>query len=143
MMQLDRSSMQRTAQCSCGSVKVVAEGEPASVVACHCLDCQRRTGSVFGVGAYYPDDRLKITGATREYVRPTDAGNQFFTHFCPACGTSLFWRSDRNPGMTGIAVGAFGDPSFPAPVRSVWERSQHAWVSVPVEHHFDKGRLAK
>ena len=136
-------SMQRIAQCSCGSVRVVAEGEPASVVACHCIDCQRRTGSVLGVGAYYPDERVTITGSTREFVRPTDAGNQFLTNFCPTCGTSLFWRSDRNPGMTGIAVGAFAEPSFPAPMRSVWERSRHAWVEIPVEHHFDKGRLPK
>jgi hypothetical protein len=55
----------------------------------------------------------------------------------------MFWRSDRNPGMTGVAVGAFADPAFPAPVRSVWERSRHAWMAVPVEHHFDKGRLPK
>jgi len=136
-------SIQRTAQCACGAVQVVAAGEPVSVVACHCVDCQRRTGSVFGVGAYYPDDRITISGATCEFVRPTDAGNQFFTHFCPTCGTSMFWRSDRNPGMTGVAVGAFADPAFPAPVRSVWERSQHAWVALPVEHHFDKGRLPK
>jgi hypothetical protein len=45
--------------------------------------------------------------------------------------------------MTGIAVGAFADASFPAPVRSVWERSRHAWTEIPVEHHFDKGRLPK
>ena len=89
MMQV---SIQRTAQCSCGLVKVIVADEPASVVACHCVDCQRRTGSVLGVGAYYPDDRITITGATREFVRPTDAGNQFSTHFCPTCGTSMFWR---------------------------------------------------
>ena len=133
----------RTARCSCGSVQVVVEGEPASVVACHCVDCQRRTGSVLGVGAYYPDERITITGVTREFVRPTDAGNPFSTHFCPTCGTSIFWSSARNPGMTGVAVGTFADPAFPAPVRSVWERSRHAWMAVPVEHHFDKGRLPK
>ena len=135
--------MQRTAQCSCGCVQVVAQGEPAGVVACHCVDCQRRTGSVFGVGAYYANEQIAITGSTREFVRPTDAGHHFFTYFCPACGTSVFWRSNRNPGMTGIAVGAFADPSFPAPVRSVWECSRHSWVEIPVEHHFDKGRLPK
>jgi hypothetical protein len=140
MMQV---SIQRTARCACGSVNVVAAGEPASVVACHCVDCQRRTGSVLGVGAYYPDDRITVTGSTREFVRPTESGNRFFTHFCPTCGTSMFWRSDRNPGMTGIAVGAFADPAFPAPVRSVWERSRHAWLAVPAEHHFEKGCLPK
>ena len=135
--------MQRTAQCSCGSVKIVALGEPSSVVACHCLECQRRTGSVLGVGAYYPQEQVTISGATRQFVRPTQAGNQFFTNFCPDCGTSMYWSSGRNPGLVGVAVGAFGDPSFPLPVRSVWEQSRHSWVHVqPAQQHFPKGRVS-
>jgi len=134
--------MERTAQCACGSVRVVASGEPGSVVACHCIDCQRRTGSVFGVGAYYAQENVSVTGATREFVRPTDAGHQFFTYFCPACGTSVYWRSGKNPGLVGIAVGAFADPSFPPPIRSVWERSMHEWARVgPAAAHFPKGRV--
>ena len=134
--------MERTAQCACGSVRVVASGEPGSVVACHCIDCQRRTGSVFGVGAYYAQENVSVTGATREFVRPTDAGHQFFTYFCPTCGTSVYWRSGKNPGLVGIAVGAFADASFSPPIRSVWERSMHEWVSVgSAATHFPKGRV--
>src|SRR5512139_2233299 len=133
--------MQRRAQCSCGSVELVVVGEPSSVVACHCLACQRRTGSVFGVGAYFPQEQITVTGATQEFVRRTEAGNQFVTHFCPACGTSMHWRSDKNPGLVGVSVGAFADASFPAPVRSVWEQSKHPWVEVPpAQQHFPKGR---
>ena len=133
--------MQRTAQCSCGSVKLLVTGEPESVVACHCLACQRRTGSVFGVGAYFTSGQVTVTGLTREYARPTDAGYQFFTHFCPTCGTSTHWSSSRNPGRVGIAVGAFADPSFLAPVRSVWEQSKHDWVDVSTAgQHFPQGR---
>lgn len=135
--------MQRTAQCSCGAVKVVALGEPSSVVACHCLECQRRTGSVLGVGAYFPGDQVTVSGVTKQFLRATDAGNQFVTHFCPACGTSLYWSSGRNPGLVGVAVGAFADPSFPAPVRSVWEQSMHPWVRLEsARQHFPKGRAS-
>jgi hypothetical protein len=53
----------------------------------------------------------------------------------------MHWRSDKNPGLVGVAVGAFGDPSFPAPVRSVWEASRHAWLDVPsAQQRFPKGR---
>jgi hypothetical protein len=135
--------MQRTAQCSCGSVKIIAQGEPSSVVACHCLECQRRTGSVFGVGAYFPGENVSLTGMTREFVRATAAGNQFRTNFCPTCGSTVHWRSDKNPGLVGIAVGAFADPSFPAPVRSVWEECKHSWVEMPdAQQHYPKGRVA-
>lgn len=135
--------MQRTAQCSCGAVTLLATGEPDSVVACHCLECQRRTGSVFGVGAYFPAEQVTVTGLTHEYVRPTESGNQFFTRFCPVCGTSTHWHTSRSPGLVGIAVGAFAEPSFLSPVRSVWEQSKHAWVEVPgASQHFVKGRIA-
>lgn len=135
--------MQRIAQCSCGSVQLVASGAPEAVVVCHCLACQRRTGAPFGVGAYFPREQVAVTGTTQAFVRDTEAGNRFHTHFCPTCGTSMHWHSDRNPGRIGVAVGAFGDPSFPAPERSVWEESRHGWIAVPEScQHFPKGRVA-
>lgn len=133
--------MQRTAQCSCGALKVKVEGEPGAVVACHCLACQRRTGSPFGVGAYFPEAQATITGASKAFGRPTDSGSAFITHFCPECGTSLYWYAHKNPGLIGIAVGGFGDATFPAPARSVWEQSMHSWVAIPpAQQHFKRGR---
>lgn len=133
--------MQRIAQCSCGAVTATVEGEPAAVVACHCIECQRRTGAVFGVGAYFPEERVTFAGETTQYARPTDSGESFIQHFCPNCGTTLFWRAGKLPGHVGIAVGAFADPSFPPPVRSVWEQSRHGWIEVSAaDHHFPKAR---
>lgn len=133
--------MQRMGQCSCGSVKVTVEGDPSAVVACHCLECQRRTGSVFGVGAYFPEEKAKFSGETTQYSRLTGSGQPFVAHFCPSCGTTLYWRVGQSSGLVGIAVGAFADPSFPSPVRSVWEQSRHAWVDVSAAvQHFPRGR---
>ena len=134
--------MEREAQCQCGAVKLIATGDPAGVVACHCLACQRRTGSVFGVGAYFLAGQVTIAGLTREYVRPTDAGNTFHTHFCLTCGTTTHWQTSRHPGQVGIAVGAFAEPSFPTPVRSVWEQSRHGWLDLPATwQHVAQGRV--
>jgi len=133
-------SKRRVAHCSCGALSMTTDGEPQSVVACHCLDCQRRSGSPFGLGAYFAAEQTRVTGSPSVYARSTDAGNRFVTHFCSTCGTSLYWHSGKNPGLIGVAVGAFADPAFPPPARSVWERSRHAWLHVPVQHHFQKGR---
>ena len=54
--------MRRTARCCCGALRAETTGEPTVVTACHCLECQRRTGSVFGVGAYFKKDRVRIEG---------------------------------------------------------------------------------
>jgi hypothetical protein len=133
--------MIRSARCQCGKLTVQASGEPAGIVACSCTECQRRTGSVFGVGAYYPEAQVTVSGDAREYVRMADSGAPFHTFFCPTCGTSLYWRSARNPGTLGVAVGAFADPKFPAPHRSVFEQSRHEWVLLdPARPAFFRGR---
>ena len=133
--------MIRIAQCSCSALRVTVEGEPAAVVACHCCECQHRTGSVFGVGAYYLRDHVQILGQASLYVRNAAEGRKFLTHFCPNCGTSLYWETDRHPALVGIAVGAFCDPDFPAPSRSVWEQTMHRWVGLPpAAEHYSQGR---
>ena len=58
--------MVRTAECACGALKPSAEGEPAIVGAYCCLRCQRRTGSVFGVAAYFPKDKVEIISGQRK-----------------------------------------------------------------------------
>ena len=134
--------MERTARCSCGLLRAAVYGEPTVVIACHCRECQRRTGSVFGVGAYYPAEQVAIEGASKAYRRDGQQGRKVTTHFCPECGTAVYWHADTLPGAVGIAVGAFADPQFPAPTRSVWEQTQHGWTGFAHEvGHFPQGGL--
>ncbi|MGE3302965.1 MAG: GFA family protein [Hyphomonadaceae bacterium] len=132
--------MIRTARCVCGALSVRTEGEPEAVVACHCTECQRRTGSVFGVGAYFAHGQVAISGAASSFLREVE-GRPFRTFFCPTCGTSVYWETAKHPGGVGVAVGAFADPCFPPPSRSVWEQSAHAWVAIaPAAQHLPRGR---
>jgi hypothetical protein len=129
------------AQCQCGQLAVALPGPTAAVVACHCIACQRRSGSPFGVLAYYPEDQLALSGKATRYVRATEAGNAFETFFCPTCGSTVYARAGKHPTMIGIAVGAIADPDFPAPVRSVWEQSMHKWVTIAgAVEHFARAR---
>ena len=134
--------MTRVASCSCGSLRVTAEGEPQAVVACHCVECQRRTGSVFGVGAYYPIEQLSMSGESQLLFAPDRRGPPVHHALLSALRNVAALGFGQEPGLVGIAVGAFADASFPPPVRSVWERSKHDWVDVEVaSQHFDKGRV--
>src|SRR4051812_36062476 len=133
--------MTKSAQCSCGALRAEVAGDPTGVVVCHCIDCQRRSGSPFGAGAYYPSAQVRISGESQLYTRDTASGGKFHQHFCPGCGTTLYWFADNRPEAIGIAVGAFADPAFPIPVRSVWEQSRHTWVELPDGlQHFPRGR---
>ena len=111
------------------------------VVACHCVDCQRRTGSPFGVSAFFQIAGVRITGQSREYARDAASGGKFRSYFCPICGSSVYCKTDTHPAMIGVAVGAIADPNFPGPVRSVWEQSQHDWVQIhSAAQHFPRGK---
>lgn len=126
----------RIASCSCGRLTVTVTAEPLRISICHCLACQRRTGSVFGMQARFPADDAQVSGDSTAYVRTSDDGNRVSFHFCPACGSTVFYLIEDLPGSIAIPVGAFADPDFPAPRVSVYEARKHAWVGVPedIEH---------
>jgi hypothetical protein len=121
--------MTRIAHCCCGSLRAEATGEPVFVGACHCRECQRRTGAPFGVSAYFPKEHLRTEGPSKAYLRGSDSGRKIELHFCPLCGSTVFWYPEAVPDLIGIAFGAFTDPSMPGPTLSVWETTRHPWVT--------------
>jgi hypothetical protein len=116
---------------------VTVDGGPLRVSVCHCLACQRRTGSAFGVQSRFERDRVRITGASREYTRLSDEDADPRTfHFCGECGATVYITNESTPDMFTIPVGAFAEPGFPPPTISVWEDRKHHWVALPegIEH---------
>jgi hypothetical protein len=126
----------RTASCSCGQLTVLTAADPIRVSVCHCLACQRRTGSVFGAQARFPREGAEIKGSSTVFVRVADSGKRVTYHFCPACGSTVHYSVEGQDELIAIPVGAFADPAFLAPSRSVWEERMHSWVRLPlnVEH---------
>jgi hypothetical protein len=128
----------REARCSCGGLKVTCTGDPVRISVCHCLACQRRTGSPFGQQARWPAERVTIEGAASTFVRVGDEGTRVTFRFCPTCGATVYYDISDMPGVIAVPVGAFADPTFPAPTVSVYEGRKHAWVTVPGEvEHYD------
>ncbi|MBC7519889.1 MAG: GFA family protein, partial [Sandarakinorhabdus sp.] len=114
------------ASCQCGAVTVTVDDHVAitDVNICHCHACQRRSGSPFGMIAWVPAAAVTLRGKTTVFTRKADSGRDFTSRFCPACGSSMLFEAPLKPGVIGIAAGAFADPDFPPPVRSVWEESR-------------------
>ena len=123
---------QREAACSCGQLKISLSGEPQRVSSCHCLACQRRTGAVFGSTSFWRKSQILSTeGESRSFRRQADSGNWLTFQFCPECGSTVFWENESSPETVSVAVGSFADPTFPAPVRTVWTESKHGWLQFP------------
>lgn len=121
----------RIASCCCGQLSIEVSGEPLGVGVCHCLACQRRTGSVFAALAAFKAP-YTVRGKATEFVRTGDHGARFTFRFCPVCGTNLFHTEEGHEDQSvGVAVGAFGDPCFPSPTDSVYDCRRHGWVTLP------------
>jgi hypothetical protein len=122
----------REAACSCGQLRLEADGDPVRISMCHCLACQRRTGSAFGIQARFPSDRVHVAGRFSDYVRRSDEGGEERTfHFCPDCGGTVFYKTADAPDLIAVPVGVFADPSFPPPTVSVYGSRQHPWIALP------------
>ncbi len=127
----------RLAACSCGQLSARVLGDPVRVSICHCLACQRRTGSVFGVQARFPENAVRVEGTTSEWIRKVDDGDEVLFRFCPVCASTVCWRIRSLEGFVAVAVGAFADPAFPAPTVSIWEQERHRAFPLPELDHYD------
>ncbi|MBB1270227.1 GFA family protein [Shewanella sp. SR44-3] len=141
--------MERRASCNCGQVSITTKGEPLRVSVCHCIACQKRTGSAFGVQARFNVDHTKISGETKIYQRTGESGGVIDFHFCPQCGATVYFSTVSMPDVIAIPVGNFacltfntvpqlgsqGDhksaaQTFPHPSVSVYQVRALPWVSL-------------
>ena len=144
----------RKASCNCGKLSVTYEGpDPERISLCQCYDCQRRTGSVLSVQARLPIEHLTIEGQSTTWTVPSDSGKPASRcdsmggtyHFCPECGSTVYWEISNASDIVGVAVGAFTDPTFPPPMISGFEAYGHPWsmnpsdLPMPGGHHDHDG----
>lgn len=118
------------ARCACGTLRLTAEGEPLGTGVCSCHACQKRTGSVISANAAFRQDKVRISGESDTFRRMgAESGMVLTFHFCPTCGTTLFWDLPDVPGVIAVAVGCFADPDFPRPRSAVYFQHRPAWLS--------------
>jgi hypothetical protein len=123
----------REAACHCGQLRLEVEGEPFAVSICNCLDCQRRTGSAFGMQAGFKPSQVQISGTYKDHSRISDEADQkeHVFHFCPECGSQVFYTEPTEPDVIVVAVGSFADPTFPPPTESSYDSRRHPWIGLP------------
>jgi hypothetical protein len=125
--------MSREATCHCGQLRLEVEGEPFSVSICNCRACQRRTGSAFGMQAGFKREQVQVAGRFNDYSRVSDEPDrkEHVFHFCPDCGSQVFYTEPTEPELIVVSVGSFADPAFPPPTVSGYDSRRHPWVGLP------------
>lgn len=122
----------RTASCRCGQLRAEARGEPVRISICHCLDCQKRSGSAFAAQVRFPAAAVTVSGEAVEWT----AENGGLFHHCPRCGSTIAFAA-AIPDTIAIPLGAFDDPHAFVPKVSVWEARKHPWLEIDsdsIEH---------
>lgn len=120
----------RSATCRCGQLTATCRGEPVRVSVCHCLECQKRSGSAFGAQARWADEDVRVEGEAKVWVRTADSGHKVTYRFCPVCGSTVAYTIEGWPGVTAIPLGAFAGTDMPAPAYSVYEDRKQAWAAI-------------
>lgn len=122
-----------TATCACGDSSITVNAHPRMLGVCHCTNCKRRTGSAFGISAYFARDAVvRQEGQTHVYAFHHAAqDHDQARHFCARCGTTLCWFVSALPDLIGIAGGCFAGEALPEPTFSVTDGQREPWVSLP------------
>jgi hypothetical protein len=139
--------IERSGQCVCGSVRFICVGEPERVTICHCLWCQRRTGTAFGAEVVFQDRNVSFLGiAATSYRHISDeSGRWLEVYFCPRCGSNLGFTLEAVPGVRTVPAGTFDAPDFlnskHIKFRHVFARTRRKWSELTsdvevYEQHF-------
>ena len=118
------------ASCQCGAVQVASSVDPDFALACNCVACQKKTGAPFGSGAFFKKADVQISGDAWKYTRNADTGRELTNHFCPNCGTTVYWTLEMRPDHVAVGLGSF-DTKAPGPFRVIWAGMKHDWVEFP------------
>ena len=124
--------------CHCGGIRYEAEGESLHHAICHCSDCRHAAGAPMVGWIAFPSGHVRVTaGATK--IRPSSEHGR--RHFCPDCGTGLFYTNEAAlPGLTDIQSGTLDDGGEAPPPGVHIQYAEHlAWVDeIGALHKFER-----
>jgi hypothetical protein len=125
------SDVFREGGCSCGSVRYRLTSEPLFVHCCHCLNCQRQTGSAFVINVLIEADRVELlTGDPEPVDVPREDGNTQRIFRCPTCQVAVFSEYGR-PEVRFVRAGTLDVPSAVTPDVHIYTRSKVPWIALP------------
>ena len=125
--------MPRSGSCQCGEVRYTLEGEPLMTYACHCGDCQKRTGSAFSMGMIYPLAALALAGQLVEWERTSADGNTNTRYSCSQCGNIIYGIGGSSPDLIKLQPGPLDDTRDLEVDAHIWMKRAQKWVVLPAE----------
>jgi hypothetical protein len=124
-------SVPREGGCACGAVRYRLTSDPLFTHCCHCLNCQRQTGSAFVINLLIEADRVQMLAEEAEPVDvPRDDGSAQTIWRCPTCQVAVFSQYTR-PEVRFVRGGTLDEPSSVEPDVHIFTKSKLPWVTLP------------
>jgi hypothetical protein len=118
--------------CQCGAIRYRLTAEPKVLAVCHCKECQRQSGSAFGMSLIVSQSGFELlSGSLKSFTRSADSGRQIECRFCGDCGTRICHVPTYADGVLNVKAGTLDDTSWLQPAVQVWTRSKQPWVAMP------------
>jgi hypothetical protein len=121
----------REGGCACGEIRYRLASDPLFVHCCHCLNCQRQTGSAFVVNILIEADRVELlSGDPQPVTVPRSGGKKQRIWRCPSCQVAVYSQY-TSPRVRFVRAGTLDDPAFVEPDVHIFTRSKLPWVALP------------
>ncbi len=117
-----------TGRCECEELHYKLRAAPLFTHACHCLDCQRRTGSAFSMTTFVLRADVIITHGQTLAKR---ASPRSTVYSCSKCRTVIYIASTAFPLTVILKQGTLHDPSVATPQAHIWVRRKQPWLTLP------------
>lgn len=116
--------------CQCGQARYEITAEPIKTTACHCMECQRQSGSAFGLALWVKSGDLRVTGKLKSYTRIAESGKPITGVFCPECGVRIYNIPSYDQDVYLLKPGTLDDTAGVRPERMVWARRKQPWLEI-------------
>lgn len=124
-------SVPREGGCTCGAVRYRLTSDPLFIHCCHCLNCQRQTGSAFVINLLIETDRLEVLAGDPQPISvPRSGGKKQKIWRCPTCQVAVFSQYTSRH-VRFVRGGTLDDPAAIAPDVHIFTRSKLPWVTLP------------
>jgi hypothetical protein len=123
--------------CHCRRLRYKLSHPPLRTLICHCTDCQRISGSAFGISVVCRDDAFVLTGTPNRVARTLGSGATGLRWTCPECGVWICGDAKldtvTNLNRRIVRGGTFDDTKWIKPDAHIWTRSAQPWVPIPAD----------
>jgi hypothetical protein len=113
--------------CLCGAIRYTVDAPVTELRVCHCVHCQKASGTGMSVNAVVPASAFKLTGTPKRYQAKADSGRTLFRYFCGECGSPIYSHRETTPDILVVRAGGFDNAGEMRIGTHIWTKSRRSW----------------